>query len=89
MGDEVVPSHAIRTDVMHGLLEHQWLATASHSAAVWGRYAQHSPHPCDCVPEAAPQPEACGPRQIYGLEITHLKMWFRAVTYFIVASGHV
>ena len=30
---------------MHGLLEQRWLATASHGAALWGRCAQHSPHP--------------------------------------------
>ena len=74
---------------MHGLLEQWWLATASHGAALWGRCAQHSPHPCDCVPEAAPQAEACGPGQIFGPETILLKVRFSAAIYFIVASGHV
>ena len=34
-----------------------WLATASHGAALWGKCAQHSPHPRDYAPEAAPQAE--------------------------------
>ena len=38
---------------MHGLLEQRWLATASYGAALWGRCAQHSPHPRDYAPEAA------------------------------------
>ena len=29
--------YAIRTEVMHGLLEQRWLATASHDAALWAR----------------------------------------------------
>ena len=45
------------TGVMHGLLEQRWLATASHGAALWERCAQHSPHPRDYAPEAAPQAE--------------------------------
>ena len=74
---------------MHGFLEQRWLAAASHGAALWGRCAQHSPLSCDCVPEAAPQAEACGPGQIFGRETTLLKVRFRAAIYFIVASGHV
>ena len=74
---------------MHGLLEQRWLATASHGAALWGRCVQHSPHPCDCVPEAAPQAEACGSGQIFGPETTLLKVRFLEAIYFIVASGHV
>ena len=66
--------YAIRTVVIHGLLERRWLATASHGAALWGRCVQQSPHPCDCVPEAAPQAEACGPGQIFGPETILLKM---------------
>ena len=42
---------------MHGLLEQQWLATASHGAALWGRCAQHAPHFSEYAPEAAPQAE--------------------------------
>ena len=74
---------------MHGLLEQLWLATASHGAALWGRCVQYSPRPCGCVPDAAPQAEACAPGQIYGPETTLLKVRFRAAIYFIVASGHV
>ena len=74
---------------MHGLLEQRWLATASHGAALWVRCVLHFPHPCDCVPEAAPQAEASGPGQIFGPDTTLLKVRFRAAIYFIVASGHV
>ena len=49
--------YAIPTEVMHGLLEQRWLATASHGAALWRRGTQHSPHPSDYAPEAAPQAE--------------------------------
>ena len=43
----------------------------------------------DCLPEAAPQAEACGPGQILGAETTLVKVRFRAAIYFIVTSGHV
>ena len=58
---------------MHGLLEQWWLATASEVAALWGKCDQHSPHPCDCVPEAAPQAGACGPGQLFELELLSLR----------------
>ena len=59
---------------MHGLLEQRWLATAGHGAALWGRCAQHSPHPSDYAPEAAPQAEGYGKGQIFGPETTLLNM---------------
>ena len=74
---------------MNGLLEQRWLAIASHGAALWGRCAQHSPHRRDYAPEAAPQAEACSPRQTFGPEITLLKVCARAAIYSTVASGYV
>ena len=59
---------------MHDLLEQQWLNTASHGAALWGRCAQHSQRPRDYAPEAAPQAEGYGYGQIYGPETPLLKM---------------
>ena len=59
---------------MHGLLEQRWRATASPGAALWWRCAQHSPHPRDYAPEAAPQAEGYGEGQIFGPETTLLDM---------------
>ena len=36
--------YSIRAEVMHGLLGQRWLDTARHSAVVWGRFAEQSPH---------------------------------------------
>ena len=78
---------------MRGLLEQRWLATANDGVVLWGKCVQHSPHPRECVPEAAPAEaapaEAYGPGQIFRPETTLLKVRFRAAICSSVASGHV
>ena len=71
-----------QTDVTYGLLEQRWLATASHDAALSGRMCvqQYSPHPWDCVPEAAPHVDApfCGRGEVFEQEAALLKVVFQS-----------